>query len=572
MSWQEEMVVELKKAQNGEKTRIMRRYEQMTGMTTTHLYRVAKQYGYKTGRKKRCDKGECTLTELQIRFIAGLIHQTRREKKGTIMPVKKALERAEYNDIIEPDSISVARLQELLRERGLNKKALNAAEPHTNMRSLHPNHVHFMDVSVCIQYYLKNGRLRIEREDLFYKNKFQNFAKIKRKIYRYVLTDHFSHTIFVKYYIAKGETLINLFDFLVSAWLPKANDNDFPFKGVPFLLMMDRGAANISGAIIDFLEDMGVEFPEPGQHNPRRQGSVERAQNHVEMYFESMLRVDPSSDINDLNTKALRWCAYMNGSKRHKHGRFGTPRIDCWMKIREDQLRECPPYDICQDIFRCRFEERKVKGDYSISFKGESFRLKHIQGIIPNVSTVKVFKKPFTWPKVVVEFNGTEYIATPIEKADGGFDANAAIIGQTYTAVPESTTQKEFKVIDNLAYGEDRGKDDIPFAGLNGFDFPELNRPEFMPRKSTPMPIENDALAAMAERQVPMFDLFKDLSRVGEMTPKLNRAIRSKYGESIALADRDVLVDALENGLLYVDGSGELQTGGGDDTLKAVVN
>ncbi len=574
MSWQEEMVGELKKARNGEKTQVVKRYELMTGLTRVSLYRVAKRFGYKTGRKKRCDKGECMLTELQIKLIAGLIHETRREKKGTIMPVKKALERAEYNKIIEPGTVSVSRLQELLRERGLNKKALNAATPHTNMRSLHPNHVHFMDVSVCIQYYLKNGQLRIEREDKFYKNKWENYGKIKQKIYRYVLTDHFSHTIFVKYYITKGETMVNLFDFLVSAWQSKPNSKEFPFRGVPFLLMMDRGAANISGAIMDFLEDMGIEFPEPGPHSPRRQGSVERAQNHVEMYFESMLKVEPSSSLDDLNQKALKWCAYMNSSPRHRHTRFGTPRIDCWMKITEKQLRECPSYEICQDIFRCRFEERSVKGDYSISFQGESFRLKHIKGIVPNVSRVKVFKKPFTWPQVVVEFDGTQYTAEPVKKVDGGFDADSAIIGQTYASMPESVTQKDLKILENLAYGENRGKKDVPFAGLNGFDFPKSNRPEFIPKKSTPIKIEKEALAAMADREISLFDLFKDLTRIGgTLAPDLNRAIRARYGNSIPMVDRDAVVDAMEAGILFVDETGQLVFGGdSDDSFAATAN
>jgi hypothetical protein len=569
MSWQEEMVIELEKAKNGEKTRIMKRYEHMTGRTSTHLYRIAKKYGYSSNRKKREDKGKCVLTELQIKFIAGLIYTTRREKKGTIMSVKKALERAEANDIIEPGSVSVSRLQELLRERSLNKKALNAQRPHMPMRSLHPNHVHLVDVSVCIQYYLKNKQLRIMNEKKFYKNKWENFGKIKQKIYRYLLTDHFSHTIYVKYYIAKGETRDNLWDFIVSAWLPKANSKEFPFQGVPFVILMDRGAANVNQTVIEFMKNMNVRFPEPGDHNPMRQGSVERAQNIVECEFESMLRVQSVSCVDELNHLALDWCRHMNSSKNYIHTRFGTPRMDCWMRIKENQLRECPEFDIVQDIYREPAVERSVGGDYAISFQGEKFRLQHVEGLVPNVSKVEVCKRPFTWPEIVVKFNEMEYTARPVGKADGGFDADAVVIDEEYKSMPESITQKEIKAVENLAYGENRGRNDAPFANINAFRYPKEDRPEFMPKKSTPMNITRDAIN---DRRISMLDLFKDLTQAGSMTPALNKAVRLAYGESITIADRDALVAAMEDGQLSVNSAGKLCFGGEDDLLKAVVN
>ena len=570
MSWQEDMVTELRGAHNGDKARVMEKYALMTGRTTTHLYRVAGKHGYGHERKKRSDKGSCVLTDMQVRAVAAEILFTRRERKGTIMPVKKALEIAEQNRIIDPGVISVSRLQEVLRERGLNKAALNAPEAHTPMRSLHPNHVHFIDVSVCIQYYMKNKQLRIMREDLFYKNKWENFAKEKQKIYRYVLTDHFSHTIFVKYYITKGETTDNLFDFLVSAWEKKENHKTYPFRGVPFMIMMDRGAANISKPILDFLSNLDIEFPEPGQHNPRRQGSVERAQNYVEAYFESSLKIRSVSCIDELNRLALDWCRHINSHERYTHTRFKTPRIHCWMKIESHQLRECPERKILQDIFRERFVERLVNGDYSIRFQGEVFRIKHVKGIIPNVSKVKVFKKPFSWPEVVVEFDGNEYAAKPVEKVDGGFEADAQVIGQGYAAMPHSPTQQQIPMLENQAFGEDRKKGDAPFAHFNPFLYPDTQT-EFMPKKSTPVHIDT---TAMEDRRISMFDLFKAMQRIGgTVTPELNRAVRLAYGESVTMAQRDTLVEAMENNSLIVSEDGALIfERRPDDTLEAVAN
>lgn len=565
MSWHEEMVEALKNAKNGEKNLIMKGYSQMTGKSTKRLYEIAKKYGYNTGRKTRSDKGECRVTEMQIKYVAGLIITSAREKKGTIMPVKEALDKAEQNNIIDPGCVSVSRMHELLRQRGLNKAALNAATPHTNMRSRHPNHVHFVDVSVCIQYYLKKNELRIMREDLFYKNKFENFAKIKQKIFRYVLTDHFSHTMYVKYYIARGETQNQLFDFLVSAWGVKDIKN-FPFRGVPYLIMMDRGGANISKAIIKFIERLNVKFPEPGKHNPRRQGSVEQAQNFVESYFESKLRFQPADSIEKLNVWALDWCTYMNASPNHIHSRLGTPRIHCWLRIQQDQLRERPDLEILQDLYRNPAKECKVYGDYSIRFRGERFRINHVEGVIPNVSKVLAHLKPYTWPEILVEFDEKTYVATPIQKADGGFDADAAVIGENYKAMPMSPTERRIQEIKNLAYGEDRKKDDLPFPGVHMFGGQaDRIETEFMPRQSTPMEVGRTAKEDIAHHRISMFDLLKDLAGAGTLTPALNKAVRAKYGDSITLADRDTVVDAMAAGLLCVNHAGELKIERRDD-------
>ncbi len=134
------------------------------------------------------------------------------------------------NGIVEPGQVSISTMQRLLRESGLSKAQLDSPTPHTEMRSLHPNYCHLVDASVCIQYYLKNGKMGIMDERDYYKNKLSNFAKVKQKLLRYVLDDHFSGFFVFRYYIADGESRENLWDFLKWAWRSKA-DNRFPFRG-----------------------------------------------------------------------------------------------------------------------------------------------------------------------------------------------------------------------------------------------------------------------------------------------------------------------------------------------------
>lgn len=283
-----------------------------------------------------------------------------------------------------------------------------------------------------------------------------------------------------------------------------------------------------------------------------------------------LLKIQSSSCIDELNHYALDWCAFMNGSKRFIHSRFKTPRMLCWLKIREEQLRECPDRAILQDIFSAPSESCKVYGDYSIRFKGQRYRVKHVAGVIPNASKIEVFFKPFSWPVVAVKFNEITYEVRPIEMADGGFDADAPVIGEAYKSMPESVRDRQIKEIENLAYGEDRKKDDVPFAGLHVFGG-QADRIEtdFMPRSSTPMSVDRESVE---ERRIPMFDLFRALTGIGTVTPALNRAIRKAYGESVRMADRDELVLAMEDDRLFVGDDGQLIIGGGDDTLKAAVN
>ena len=553
---------------------IIEQYMQMTGKCRAQLYRIAADYGYESGRKTRSDKGQCVLNEGQIKTVAGVIYTTGRKNKHEIMPVKVALEMAERDGIIEPGCVSVNRMQELLRERGLNKKAFRNKETYQPMRSKHPNHVHFMDVSVCIQYYLKNRskELRIKEFDKFYKNKPDNFI-MKRKIYRYVLTDHYSHTIFIKYYIARGETQNNLWDFLVSAWEAKPDSDKFPFHGVPFYLMMDKGAANTSGAIKKFIRKLDVKFLEGLPHNPRRQGSVEQAQNIVERNFESRLRLAPVYGVDELNRHARVWCAYFNSHRNHCHTRFGTPRIDCWLKIREDQLRQCPDRAILQELFAGEPKTPKICGDFSIRFRGRRYRIKHIEGIQPGVSQVNVspmLLSPPESPEIMVEFNKKEYIVKPIATDEAGFDMDAAVIGEEFKSMPESPVEKHIKDIENEAYGEERGTDDIPYAGFRPFDLEGRVNREFMPRRSTPMKIDHENVGA---RRITMMELFKELMRSGDMTPDLNRAIRARFGESVSMADRDLLVGAMEAGGLFLDAAGQLVWGGdADDSPAAAAN
>lgn len=545
--WQEDLVREIKKAKPGERKAVITRYTALTGFTAVHLYRTAKMHGFLSCRKIRADKGICALTGEQSELVAALIYETRRENKGPIMPTERAIQIAEDNGIIDEGQVSPAAMNRILRERQISKQHMKNPEPHTNMRSLHPNHTHVFDVSVCIQYYLKNGGMGVMDERVFYKNKPHNFEKVKTRLMRYVVVDHFSGGFYFRYYDAAGESADNLFRFLKEAWANKDNGK-LPFRGVPFVLLMDSGSANSAQAIVAMLERMDVRVPKGLPYNPRRQGAVETLHRIIEDWFESGLRIQPAFDVETLNTWAFDWMIRFQAVKEHT--RHHTPRTQMWLTIKPEELRELPPEDILQDLYARPEEECLVYGDYAIRFRGKIFNVRHVEGAHPRLK-VKALLKPFKWPgKVDVIHNGKVFEANEIKflpAQSGGFRADAAVIGQGYRDQPETRATQAGKRFDNIAYGEERKKGAVPFAGLNvfGYHAEKVEGLEFLPKEGTPFHVER----TVAPMRISIVEFFKELKgTIGAVPPEMNAELRAKYGETIGRKEAEEVMRRLKEG------------------------
>lgn len=548
MIWQREMALKLRDVAPSGRKAIIADYQALYGGSDATMYRIAKTHGFTTGRKQRADKGIGILSEDQIEFIAATIYKCGRENKGAFMPIENAMEFAIDNGIMLRGEVSLATVQRQLREREMNKKQLNAPTPHTDMRSLHPNHVHLVDVSTCIQYYLDDGGLKIMRQDEFYKNKFENFKKVKTPLQRYILTDHFSGFMFVHYYLAAGETAENLFDFICRAWEAKAEDN-FPFRGVPFAVLMDGGSRAKAKALAGFWDGLGIQILSGTPGNSRRQGSVETSHKIWEEWFETRLRIDPATSIEDLNRKTRGFCIWMNTTREHT--RTHMTRLSCWLMIRQEQLRELPERSLLQDLMNKPEEERTVT-NYRISFEGKEFNLKHAG--IPHGTKVKVIKNIWKWKDgiITVSHDNQLFEAKAIDKLSpelGGFSANAAVIGQEYKAQPETATQQAKKRLDELATGtRTPGRNALPFAGLNAFEgFAEkASNIVALPKKGTPLELPRTAGTV----QHPIMELFKRLHAADvTVTKEMNQALRAEYGDSIDAGTLDAVIRQYSEGI-----------------------
>lgn len=545
--WQADFVHELNC--NEDTPKVIERFRELTGFSERTLYRTAKQYGWKSGRKQREDKGlaKSDISEDQIRYIAGLLETTGRENKGPIMPVETALEIAVDNGIIEAGQISVSTMQRILREHFMNKEQLNAPSPHTEMRSLHPNYCHLVDVSVCIQYYLKNGKMGIMDERDYYKNKLGNIAKIKQKLLRYVLDDHFSGFFAFKYYIADGESRENLWDFLKWAWRGQ-EDSRYPLRGVPFYLLMDAGSAQTSHAMKNFFDGLSIIRPKGKPYNPRRQGAVETVHNIIETRFETRLRISPAHSVEELNEWAVDFTIHHHATKIHR--RHGMTRLASWLLIKQEQLRELPEEDVLNMIFSEPEAECTVRG-YRMAYKGCDYNLKCIEAL-PARCKVKVRLNPYLWKidqSITVIWNDIAYEVKAIGKLsaeNGSFSVNAAIIGQEYRALPETATQQVKKQIKEMAYGtQEPKKGAVPFPGtvVFGHQADKVSNLATMAKRGTPIEISR----SIASIQVPMMELLKKLIAEGVVLAGtgLNQSLKSAFGETIDVKLINQLVEEI---------------------------
>ncbi|MFO6979422.1 integrase, partial [Pseudomonas aeruginosa] len=149
---------------------------------------------------------------------------------------------------IRPMSISA--ISRALHSYRLHPSQLLAPEPVTELRSLHPNHVWQIDASLCVLYYLKPGAnkkasgLQVMDRKEFYKNKPANLDRVAAdRVWSYEITDHYTGWIYVRY-VMGAESGENFCTVLIEAMQERGGAD--MLHGVPRILMMDPGSANIS--------------------------------------------------------------------------------------------------------------------------------------------------------------------------------------------------------------------------------------------------------------------------------------------------------------------------------------
>ncbi len=467
-----EYIPQLSDADRQERSRIIETIMQTYGCSRSTVYRELAAEGWSSGRKKRTDRGQTKVSEASLQALGALL-QTGVRKNG-----KATLDIPTARHILEISGrrfgVSNSRLAALLKERHYDLKTQAMPSPHVRMRSLHPNHVHQVDPSMCLLYYLPQGGQKIIEDNEAYKNKPFLEGKAHLKIWRYVLTDHYSSSICVRYFQRAGESMESLWEFLLYAWGVK-QDVQYAFHGVPDILVLDKGSANLGGGVLNGLKSLKVRQIPHAVGNPRAKGQVENANNLVEKLFESRLKTDPVKDVEELNERVQWWCASYNANTLQGYDstlkRARRSRRDLWMMIQPHQLRELPR-EACS-LLIAHSVSRKVEGDLSISFvhpklkESNRYRVGGLEGIRPGM---KVLVYPLLMSasgavRVDWTYQGEECSAEvePVALTEVGFWEDAPVFGQSFAGNRDTVVDKAAKTLQGWI-----GDESKPFAHYAG--------------------------------------------------------------------------------------------------------
>jgi hypothetical protein len=435
------------------------------GISEREGYRRLREAGWESGRARRRDAGSTAADEGTLLAIAKMEKMGVRKNGKATLPVNVA------RSILEARGADIAvgdgRIRALLRERHLSAGDAKTPSPHQPMRSEYPNQAHFADPSVCLIYFApESGRvaskMRIIGDDELYKNK--NFLEGRLKCWRYVLTDHYSSSICVRYYAAMGETAANMYDFLLYAWGQKSAP-EYVFHGLPEILIWDCGTANVAKATTNALKAFGVKTIPHLPGNARAKGQVECANNLVECQFESRLRFEPVASMEELNGAAERWCAAYNANlipgldtRLKRNGRTLGSRAMLWNRIGKERLRELPDEETCRQVFANGVQARKVAGDLTVSVvhpkagRSAKYSVRGLDGIMVGMKVelqpLLVTKEPLCI--VSYETDGVErsFEIAPVVLDEAGFDLSAPVFGKEYKRQKETVREKRQKELE----------------------------------------------------------------------------------------------------------------------------
>ena len=561
---------------------------QFLGMSKQTIYRHLKAVaGWESGRKCRADKGQTSVNSDALMTLATMQRESVRDNGKQTMktPVARSVLQANGLEV----GVSNAHLNRLMRERGLNVETQQQAAPAQQMRALHPNEVHQADPSLCLVYHM-NGKQYIMEDREFYKNKLENFAKVKFKVWRYVLWDMASSAIQVWYCEAAGETQANMFNFLMHVW---GKQEGRLFHGVPKYLYWDKGSANVATAIQCLLRSLECESRTHEAGNARAKGGVEGGNNIVETQFECRLRFEPVDDVDGLNRAATAWSEAYNANlipgqdTRLRRTGLTMPvaRYDLWQLIKSSELRLLPDVEVCRALMTGKEVERKVDGHQCITFKhpkaerSMTYSLRGMDGI--NTGDM-VAVRPLVYGELAIQievprFDGEPlvYRAEPeLEFDDFGRPLSAAVFGEEMKSQADTPAEKAGKAMDELAFPDQdadkaRQKKVVPFGGeIKAHSYlQEVEQPSYLQRPGVDIATPAHAAPAGPELLEPVAVMLRIRAELGRnLTSDENQFMRSRFKDGVPEGQLQALIDQFKNPA-QTDGEQPIRAAGG---LRAV--
>ncbi|MGE4496318.1 MAG: hypothetical protein AB7E48_00445 [Deferribacterales bacterium] len=432
------------------------RLSEFYGISTASFWRWANKAGFRV-RSARSDRGKSELTDDELKLIAARVLVGKQLRNKFTNSVKNALEELAREGFTFP--VGYERICSLLREKGYDKESLATIPPHVRLISKHPNETWQFDVTNCLQWHLdkKTGLTERDLEMNFYSNKAVKFLKtIKRELLRFVMVDHCTGAFFFWYYYVPGERAEEGADFFYKAFARKdsliqtylnSETGMYQMHGVPFRLVSDKGSILRHKSIINLMDALDVKIELHAAGNPRAKGKVERLMRTIGTKFETILKVRRPVDLAELNRWALAWC--INHNQTFVSKKKELPAAEYWLKIRQTELRLCPPEELFKTLIHRADYERTVDGSGHISFHGREYFIKDVNAVRKKV---KVTINAYEYPLIDIHFDGHVWKTAPI-----GTDEYDRLISPanveygTYRALPHTITQKHISELEQVA-------------------------------------------------------------------------------------------------------------------------
>lgn len=449
---------QLESTPHGRRGALITRAAEFMSCSEQTLRNRLRKVGFSPDRKLRSDAGDSRVPDAEVKAVAAIMISSQRANGKMLLPVCDAIEIALANAVLSV-RVSTETMLRRMRQLSCHPQQLARPEPHVTMRSLHPNHVWQLDASICVIYYLRNGRVGVMDERNFNARKPANLAKVSNlRVMRYALTCHTSGSTFARYYMAAGENQHTLFEFLMEAMHARPGG---VMHGVPWMLVWDAGAANLAHGIQGLLTALAIRHYAHIPGNPRAKGQIECTHNIIERKFEGRLTFTTIDSVEQLNDHLDTWLKSFNGAD--VHSRTGHTRWGVWQTIRPEQLRLCPPLELCRELLFAKPATRTVKGNLTISFAlkgyGPAF---YSVAALPDVRVgdqVTVTANPYRMPNVFVvyldEHGATRYLeCDPIAMDVYGFPVDAPTFGESFHSHADTRVEHARKEAYALAYGE----------------------------------------------------------------------------------------------------------------------
>ncbi|TWC18604.1 integrase-like protein [Pseudomonas sp. SJZ085] len=502
-------------AVHGERTTIYQAGARALGVSASTLQRQLKSVRLAKPRKRRSDAGCSALPLEEARLISAVLLESIRANNKQLSTLERAVERLRSNNLVvagrvdeetgEFRPLSRSAISRALRAYKLHPEQLLQDAPAVSLASRHPNHVWQIDASISTQFYLADDGARVMTKAEFYDGKPANLKKIERqRLWRYVITDHASGTLYVEYVLG-AESAENLCAVLINA-MQKRSESD-PFHGVPWVLMTDPGAAMTSGIFRNLCRVLSIDLVVNRVGNARAKGQVEQAHNIVEREFESALKFQAASSLEQINAWAEQWMRYFNATSIHTRTR--RTRYGVWQLIKQEQLRLAPSVAVCRELAVSTPENRKVSNLLRVSFRGSQFDVSSVPDVMVGeqlLITRNCWRDKDSAIAVRMGDDGREryHVIERVGVNAFGFSETAAIIGDAYKRHAETPAQVSRKVLEQIATGTSNQADAqaarkakaVPFGGLIDphKHVNETVLPAYLPRRGTSLNVNGPSV------------------------------------------------------------------------------